>query len=165
MITKQFKKKKILKRIRHSFSNQKNFIRRSYFLFSYKKRTFFKKQLCIRLTQNNIFCTLSSTKKKIITNLSSGKIKLQTTKKLLKYNTKIMLNFFLKKVLKTLDKSLIIKITGPIHLRKFILKNIRKYLKSKKQKIMYNIQSKKCFNGCRPPKKKRKKRKILQYFK
>lgn len=134
MKKKIIKKNKILKRIPRAFSNPKNFIRQSYFLFTYKKRTFFKKRLSIRLTQNNIFCTLSLIRKKVITNLSSGKINLKTSRKLLKYNTKIMLNFFFKKVLKTLDKSLIVSIIGPVHLRKFILKQVKKYLKKKKTK-------------------------------
>ena len=36
---------------------------------------------------------------------------------------------------------------------------------TRQKHILINIQSKKCFNGCRPAKKKRKKQKGLRIFK
>jgi len=57
----------------------------------------------------------------------------------------------------------VVTIIGPIKFRKKILGQCKEYTKKKNRNIIFNIKNKKCFNGCRPPKKKRKKRKFKQY--
>ena len=57
----------------------------------------FSLKVYIRLKPNNIFCTLIDLKEnRILLNTSSGKYKMQTSKKRLKYNSKILLEYFFK---------------------------------------------------------------------
>ena len=60
-------------------------------------------------------------------------------------------------------KKILVNLTGPISLRKSLIEQVTKYIK--RNSITININQKKCFNGCRPPKKRRKKQKGLRLFK
>jgi ribosomal protein S11 len=124
-----------------------------------------EKKLSIRVTPNNVFCTLKNIlRKKTISLGSSGIYKVKTSKKTLRYSTKVILEYFLKTIKKELNsKKVIVNIIGPIRIRKAILKQLKKYFK--KSSLILNIENKKCFNGCRPKKKKRKKQKGLRVFK
>jgi len=51
----------------------------------------------------------------------------------------------------------LISIIGPKKTKKLILEVISNNLKGKN--LIIDVKSKKCFNGCRPPKKKKKKTK------
>ena len=122
--------------------------------------------ITIRIKPNNIFCTLiNAPKKRMITNYSTGSLYIKTTKKRLKQNIIKVLFYFFKKVYRQLKKTVVVNLIAPKRLKKKILTQIKtKYLK-RQNRLLLNIVSKKCFNGCRPPKKRRKKRKINRLFK
>ena len=134
-------------------------------LLMLKKAKTFSRQLNIKITSNNIFCNLrNSIKKSTLSSCSSGKYKVKTTRKKLKHNIKIVLGSFFNEIkTKLLSKNLVVVIISPIKLRKQIIKflsvNFNKY------NLIIKVRDKKCFNGCRPPKKKRKKQKGLRIFK
>ena len=63
---------------------------------------------------------------------------------------------FLKSIKKKIKiKQLLLKITGPIRIRKRLLKDLGVHLKN--VNLIVETTSLKCFNGCRAAKKKRKK--------
>jgi ribosomal protein S11 len=126
----------------------------------------FTTKLNFRITQNNIFCTLENIANgKILEVGSAGKYKVKVSKKTLRYNTKLIIGTFLRKVKTHLQKKLIlINLIGPARMRKSILKQIFEQFGTKTS-ITVDIKSKKCFNGCRPKKKRRKKQKGLRIFK
>jgi len=123
-------------------------------------------RLTIHIKPNNIFCTLTNIyKKKVILHYNSGMFLLKTTKKRLKHNVLKMLFFFFKKIYKRLKNTLIINIIGPKTLKKKILKQLSHTFLKRQHHILINIDNKKCFNGCRPMKKQRKKRRYNMLFK
>lgn len=124
-----------------------------------------KLKLVIRVTPNNLFCTLiNMTKKQIICNKSAGTFKIQVSKKKVKFAHKIILLKFLDLIKTKLGTNLIIiKIIGPIKIRKSIVKCLSTNLKQ--NNIILHTKPLKCFNGCRPAKKRRKKQKGLRIFK
>ena len=160
------KRNKRVMRVRKIFKSKSNFINpRFQGVLTAKKRLRFSKKLDIRITPNNIFCTLKSlTKNKTLKVGSSGKYKIRTSKKTLKFNSKIILGSFLNEIKHEIKLGhLILNLTGPIRLRKKILKQMTKSLR--RNSLTININQKKCFNGCRPQKKRRKKQKGLRIFK
>jgi ribosomal protein S11 len=130
---------------------------------------FFKKTkeylvLTIRLTQNNVFCTLRNKDKKTILIGSGGKYKIKTSKNRIKFSSDIILKSFLKEIKDKISKNkLLINITAPKKLKKKIINQLSQTIKNKT--MIININHKKSFNGCRPKKQKRKKRKGLRIFK
>lgn len=127
-----------------------------------------KKKIVIRVTPNNIFCTLFElVEKKNLYVFSAGKCKIKISKKMLPFNSKIMLQSFFTVIkeqqLITSEDSLIVELLGPIKLRKFILEDT--YLNFKKNEIIFFVRDKKCFNGCRPKKKRRKKQNKFRILK
>jgi ribosomal protein S11 len=168
-----FKKKKLIKKLRIKKKLKQLFNKKPFFfnrnsLFLQKninKKYFFK--LIITLKANNIFCSFFNTKtKKTLKIISSGIYKIKTSKKSLKFSTKNILKMFLgtiKKKYKLFNKKLLIKITAPIRIRKKIIKQLSNSFKT--NSLIINIEEKKCFNGCRPSKKKRKKKKGFCIFK
>lgn len=133
------------------------------FLFISKYLHKFKLQIYIKVCQNNIFCTLKNVyNNKILLNLSCGMLKLDTSKKKLNYNLKFILETFFKNANSYLkvNKNFIIQIISAKKFRKKIL-NLLKY-KFKKKNVILRTKKNKCFNGCRPSKKKRKKRVVLK---
>ena len=133
------------------------------FLFISKYLHKFKLQIYIKVCQNNIFCTLKNVyTNKILLNLSCGILKLDTSKKKLNYNLKFVLETFFRNVNSyfKVNKSFIIQIISAKKFRKKIL-SILKY-KLKKKNVVLRTKKNKCFNGCRPSKKKRKKRVVLR---
>jgi len=127
-------------------------------------------KMYLRFRSNNIFCTLINLfENKTILNISSGKYKINTSKKKLKYNTKMILKLFLKDIysyLKNKKNHIIIQIISPIKNRRQIIRVLKQKLKkiNKKRLILY-LKPLKCFNGCRPKKRRRKKRRQLRIFK
>jgi ribosomal protein S11 len=119
-----------------------------------------------RVTQNNIFCTLENViDHKILEVGSAGKYKVKISKKTLRYNTKILIGVFLKRVKLHLRKNLLlVNLIGPSRIRKPILKQVFEQF-GIRSSIIADIDPKKCFNGCRPKKKRRKKQKGLRIFK
>jgi ribosomal protein S11 len=168
-----FKKKKLIKKLQikkklKQLFNKKPFFLNRNSLFLQKKvnnKYFFR--LIIKLKANNIFCSFLNTKvKKTLKIISSGIYKIKTSKKSLKFSTKNILKIFLgtiKKKYKLSNKKLLIKITAPIRIRKKIIKQLTNSFKT--NSLLINVEEKKCFNGCRPSKKKRKKKKGFCIFK
>jgi len=121
--------------------------------------------ISIRVTPNNIFCNLSNLiEKKTILVSSAGTYKLNVSKKKLKFISKIIVQNFLKELsIIQVDKTVLIKVIGPIKTRKFIIKQFKVLLK--RNNLIIRSNPLKCFNGCRPKKKKKKKQKGLKIFK
>lgn len=135
-------------------------------------------KLNIRISPNNVYCTLVCLKtKKTLLVGSAGKFRVRMSKKLLRRYAldRILKIFFLKVERLLTSRGIIIYLVAPLRTRKRILKmvlRLRKYIfinrsdrlphpvKTKGfRAVLIKFFSKKIFNGCRPPKKKRKKRK------
>jgi ribosomal protein S11 len=157
---KAFKRSFFLKRISCSRSYE-SFTKKVRLL---KKSTLYK-VLTIKTTSNNIFINLSTNLQKSILTSSSGQYKIKTTKKKIKHNIKIVIDSFFKELKDKLipRDQLIIKITCFFRIRKLIVKLL--FTKLKLNSIIWDVKSKKSFNGCREKKKKRKKQKGLRIFK
>lgn len=120
--------------------------------------------ISIRMTQNNLFCYIGS----LVTNntilkLSSGNVKINITKKTLKFHsTRIIPYFFSLLRLKMLKYVVSVSFTVPKALKKkiffLVLSKLKKSKKKKNFLKLFVFHGKKCFNGCRAPKLKRKKR-------
>jgi ribosomal protein S11 len=159
------KKKYIVKRLRKIYKkfNYKFNIYFNEIIQFLKNKILNVQKICLRVTPNNVFCTLSRNKKTILIS-STGKYKIKTSKKKLKFTSKIILKSFLKEIKNKIKTSnILLNIIAPKNLRKLIIDLFLKVLKNKS--IIVNIQNKKAFNGCRPKKQKRKKRKGLRLFK
>ncbi len=123
-----------------------------------------KLTISLNVKQNNIFCTLINNKNNILFVTSSGKEKVSTSKKTLKYSARNITISFLKKIRRYFRKStLLIKIKAPLRIKINLLRIISKSI-NKKYTFIF-IKNNRCFNGCKPPKKKRKKRHGLRIFK
>jgi ribosomal protein S11 len=160
------KQNKNVYRLRKIFKNKSYFINPTFQEVSNNQNTYlFSKKIDIRITPNNVFCTLKNCfNNKTIKIGSAGKYKIKTSKKTLKYSCKIIVGFFLKEIRQDINsKKILVNLTGPISLRKSLIEQVTKYIK--RNSITININQKKCFNGCRPPKKRRKKQKGLRLFK
>lgn len=125
-------------------------------------------KLVVNITSNNIFCTLINlNQNKTSLQFSAGKCNVICSKKSLKYATRVVLDSFLKEAKPFLfDSTVVVKFSGPVRLRRFILNSVFYNLRLfKVSKAFFDIKENKCFNGCRPAKKKRKKNKGLRLFK
>lgn len=149
-------------RFKRKYRFMRSVLSRNY-LFISKYAHKFILQVHIRISFNNIFCTLRDiVKNQILLNLSCGILKLDTSKKKLNYNIKFVLETFFKKAelsLKT-KKNCIVQIISPKKFRKKILGILKQRIKRKN--IILRTKKNKCFNGCRSPKKRRKKRVSLR---
>lgn len=171
-------KKKFLKRrkIKNIFKLTK-IIR----LIKAKYNFVFKNKFDINLKANNMFFTFSVLKKnKIVASGSSGIYRIKTTKKRIKYTYKKLLNIFMNKVYKksiepkkkankfNMYNSLIMSISVKKRLHKRIIKRLKRFGKRITKKcfksVVLIINAKKCFNGCRVSKKRRKKRIKFRIF-
>ena len=159
------KKKKSIRRLKKIFKHKNYYFNPTFQTVVHSKKSTIKYQININVTPNNIFCTLKNlSSKKIVLIGSSGKYKLNVSKKTLKFKQKIIISHFIEEIKKYLKKNLsIVYITGPIKIRKNIIKQISIMLKN--YRFLVKIKELKCFNGCRPKKKKRKKQKGLRIFK
>ena len=121
--------------------------------------------LSIRITANNAFCNLkNNNKNKLLAVCSSGKYRVKSSKKNLRFTVKLILSFFIRKIKSKLKKKiLLITIIAPSRIRKQIILYLSQTLK--KKSLVVKVREKKCFNGCRPAKKKRKKQKRLRILK
>lgn len=129
-------------------------------------------KLNVRITPNNVFCTLKDIKSNLVLNsISAGSYKLNVSKKGIRhYSNQIIRSFVngLREKNIQLNKPLITKIIAPANLRKPVLdcfKNSILKNRTSEDKVFIEIPAKKVFNGCRPCKKIRKKRKGLSLFK
>jgi hypothetical protein len=150
----------------------------------WKSEIRFKNKLNIVIKSNNIFCTfseISNSKNKNIQSASTGMYKIKTTKKRVKYTYLKMISLFIRKIyykLKNFNEEggdedynpfdfTILNIVAKKKLHKSIVRIFDIYRVNKRnllQKnvnepfLFINIEPKKCFNGCRVSKKRRKKR-------
>jgi hypothetical protein len=123
--------------------------------------------LNIKVASNNIFCTLNETSSnKILVKCCAGKYKIKLSKKSIKFHIKKILYLFFRenkfRKAQVSKKNLIIVLTAPTRIKTKILKQI---ISISKKNIIIKINSKKCFNGCKVSKKKRKKQKGFRIFK
>jgi len=154
---RKYRKKKIFGR---PFSKYKKFLSKRFL------------RLSVTVTQNNIFCMLKHNQGNFtLKSISSGVYKIKTTKKRLKYNTKTVLNHFfrdLKQKKVAFSKFIVISVVAPVKTRKQIINLISKsFLRRtlRKRRILFDVPQLKAFNGCRPIKKQRKKRKGFKLYK
>ena len=148
----------------------------------------FSYRINIRVTGNNVYCTLVNPQtNKIILAASAGTLRVKTSAKLLKkYSLNRILSIFFKRVRKTLSnaRGLLVFLTVPIKSRKKVLRHVAKlrtyrqsnrpelykadctdenrYEKEKvrlgSRRVLVKFFSRKIFNGCRVKKIKRKKK-------
>lgn len=121
-----------------------------------------KSFLTINVFPNNIFWTykiLENGKFLILNSASSGKYKIEISKKTLKRKLKYILIAFLEelKTKKINLKNCIIKLVSPIRIRKLIILLLLEEIKDKN--FVIETEPKKVFNGCRARKKRRYKKK------
>jgi ribosomal protein S11 len=152
----------------------------------------FDKVITIRVKPNNTFCTLRSLFHNQMISASSTKYGVKMSKKSLKYNYKIVLKAFLKEV-DTFTKSnrVLFSITAPKKIRRELIRILKMSMEPmKSDKIptldkaehqpkvydhgkdskgsafaVFKLNAKKCFNGCRVRKKKRKKQRGQRIYK
>ena len=155
-----FRKKKKKETIFSSFCRVRSFLSLKK---KYRGKRGINSIIHIKITPNNVFCTFRNFKRTLVV-LTAGIVKLKVSKKSLKYITKFIIKAFVKKIKKEIrKKNTILYISGPIKIRKRIIRQIRRYLKYRN--LLINILIKKSFNGCRAKKAKRKKRKGFRVFK
>ena len=137
------------------------FYKRPYFqLYPWPTKPY-KHQLNITVVQNNIFCTMALVEtNKIALSCSAGKYKIKITRRKLKYSFPWVLENFESELRKLRIRftGLIVNITCPVTIRAKIAHLVRNMF-PKKLPLVMRFSKKKCFNGCRPPKLVRKKRK------
>lgn len=129
-------------------------------------------RLTVRVTPNNVFCTLKDTKTdNLFKSVSAGSYNFNVTKKGVRHYSRQIVSLFLKDLRETnfnFNRPLVTKIIAPVSLRRPLLdlfkKSLFKRLHAKKT-LFIDIPAKKVFNGCRPRKQIRKKRKGLRLFK
>lgn len=121
--------------------------------------------LTFRITANNVFCNLKDlNKKKTLIVCSAGKYKLNVSKKTVKFSHKIIIQKFLEEIDPSILTSfLLINISGPKKIKKQVIKSLSNFLE--KKNYIIDVKNNKCFNGCRPSKKKRKKQKRFRITK
>ncbi len=129
-------------------------------------------RLTINVVPNNIFCTIKDNQtNKVLRSVSGGTYNIKLSKKGLRYYSKVVVASFLKDLrdLKIkFNKSIVVKVVAPIQIRRQIISVLSTSLFGKfasKKNAFLEVESKKVFNGCRPRKKIRKKRKGLRLFK
>ena len=160
------KKHKSLLRIRKTFRFRCHVSNPSFRQISNKNiLSKFSKRISIKIGPNNVFCTLFDDKnKKTLYLTSSGKCGINTSKKTLRYSVKVVIQSFFDNIKKySKEDHFFISLVGPKKIKRLVLEVISSNLKGKN--IIMDVRSKKCFNGCRPPKKRRKKQKGLRIFK
>jgi ribosomal protein S11 len=153
----------------------------------------FDKIITIRVKPNNTFCTLRSSFHDQIISASSTKYNVKMSKKSLRYNYKIVLKAFLKEVSAFIKSDKILfSITAPRKIRRELLRILKVHLEpteldetlnsdkiehrsediyddeehsEEPTLVVFKLNAKKCFNGCRARKKKRKKQRGLRIYK
>lgn len=149
------------RKFRHIFRFKRFLLSRKFFFFEVHLKRFLYK-INIRLGQNNVFCTwLNALTKKSIFTRSSGRYNVKITRKRLRFNYKLIVRSFLREVKRKIKNKkkirFLIEIICPIRIRKKLVKLLVKSLK--RHILILTFKEKKCFNGCRPKKMRRKKQK------
>ena len=120
----------------------------------------------VKVTSNNVFCNLRClVKNRTLQASSCGKYNIKVSRKKLKYAIKPVITSFLREAkTKIPSKNLFVVLIAPTKLRKYILKFLYSKLLQNRHSVV-KVKEKKCFNGCRVKKKKRKKQKGLRLLK
>lgn len=128
--------------------------------FSSRKKVY---RVSLLFKANNFFCTLSSfTTGEVLYSVSCGNYKIKVSKRNLKYTFKLVLEKFFRIILRKVKLSnLIINIVAPLHIRRKLVQTLSLYLNQRS--FLIRLSNLKCFNGCRPCKRRRKKRKGLRF--
>lgn len=127
--------------------------------------------ITIRMTQNNLFCYLGNiVTGRSLLKLSSGLVKVNVTKKTVKFHcSRIIPYFFSLLRRKTINSVIGINFIVPQALkRKVFFLALAKFKKVRTKKMflkLFFFSGKKCFNGCRSAKLKRKKRHKFRIYK
>ena len=154
----------------------------------------FDKIITIRVKPNNTFCTLKSLFHDQMISASSTKYSVKMSKKSLKYNYKIVLKAFLKEVDNFIrSDKILFSITAPKRIRRELIRILKTSMKPTESDespisdktesqietdnhdtednveepsfVVFKLNARKCFNGCRVRKKKRKKQRGLRIYK
>lgn len=173
-VKKKFKKRIKKKQFRKTLSRVQKLYNTT---FSYYSKKFIlinkilnstKLKAILRVTSNNIFCTiLQKPQNSIIYVGSVGKYKLKTSQRKMKFTLKVIMKLFYSKINTLLTNeisSIFIEIVAPLKVRKLLIKGLS-FFKKKKKNIILSIKPKKCFNGCIPPKKIRKRKRKMRILK
>lgn len=148
---------------------------------SSKLKFFFGKVITIRIKPNNVFCTFVNRANQKTISGTSTKYKVKMSKKALRYNYKVILKSFLKETKRFLkSKRILVSVTSPKRIRRELLRTLKSRLIRRKKFVqkasgkivryspdllLFRFNSKKCFNGCRVRKKRRKKQRGLRIYK
>lgn len=117
----------------------------------------------IKISPNNTIITLTDTKGNVLYKTSSGKLGLNSSKKNYKLiHNMVLTSFFNYLKTEKKQKHMLFKISVPKLLRRRVMKRLKFYMKSSNS---FEGIRRLSFNGCRPPKLRRKKRKGLRIFK
>jgi len=118
----------------------------------------------IAVRSNNMFCNLVDTfKKQTLVSLSAGQINIRISRKAVKFGHKLMIQQVVARIKPYLiKKTVIIKLSAPIRIRRSIIKFMKKSLKTR---IVFILNALRCFNGCRPRKMRRTRPKGFRAFK
>jgi hypothetical protein len=127
---------------------------------------FYQNKISFRLSRHNVFATYSLFgTNKILKSRSTGVYKIKSSRRKMKFVLPRFLFKFgelLKKQIYTINsgenpcfRSLVFDITARKRYRKRIFKKFRSL--KKQNYLLWIVRSKKCFNGCRVSKKRRKK--------
>lgn len=158
------------------------------------KKEYFGYKLTIVVKANNVFCTITSLKEnKILATCTAGKYQVKLSKKTIRYTYNAIITRFLKKAKRYSFKvtkkdkkafrkerrknkkavpfiftrkptgGVIIDIVASARKRRKIIKNIRYNYRN--VTLLIKVLEKKIFNGCRAPKKIRKKRRRMRVLK
>lgn len=121
-------------------------------------------RLNIKVCSNNVFFHLTNKlSNKVIVSKNSGSLGVKMSKKTIRYSLIFALTRFLTKFrLKPLH-NLCIFISSPANMRKKIIQTLSSCFDTRSTLIC--LSNKKAYNGCRSPKKLRKKRKRFSLFK
>jgi ribosomal protein S11 len=146
-----------------------------------KSKFFFSKVITIRIKPNNVFCTFVNRANRKTISGTAAKYKVKMSKKALRYNYKLILKSFLKETKRFLkSKRVFISVTSPRKIRRELLRTLKTRLLRRKKFarkasgktiryspdfLLFRFNSKKCFNGCRVRKKRRKKQRGLRIYK
>lgn len=143
-----------------------------FFFATFRLKSKYALAFIINIKPNNVFCHLvDKLKKKTLYKACSGLYNIKVSKKTMRFALKNIILTFLKKTNKYIKrnkdsvtrKKILVFLTTPTRGRKRFLMLLKPLLK--KSCFFLKINEKKVFNGCRPCKKRKKKRLGLRYFK
>lgn len=117
----------------------------------------------IKIKTNNTIITWTNKKGDVIYNISAGNLGLNSSKKNYKLiNNMVITEFFKKLKSEKIKHRILFKLSAPKFLRKRVIRRLKFFIRNKN--VFENLRNLN-FNGCRPPKIRRKKRKGLKIYK